>query len=195
MRGSASSARRTTSPAFGDGLDAEQVAVGQRAAGLPRLDGVVVAGADDQVPGAGGGTVGDGHRGSGLDDAEADQVLADAAGQLPAQRVVRGHQQRVRALQGEREVIGDGGVHHLLRVAAADPAVLVVLGQDARVADAQPQAGVLFPGGAEPGRLGELDVAERVGEQGHAAAVFHRLQLLGIPRQDHLGAARPPPGR
>ena len=31
-------------PGAGDGLDAEQVAVGQRAAGLPRLDGVVVAG-------------------------------------------------------------------------------------------------------------------------------------------------------
>ena len=118
-------------PGAGDRFDAEQVAVGQRAAGLPRLDGVVVLGADDQVPGAGGGAVGDGHRGSGLDDAEADQVLADAAGQLPAQRVVRGHQQRVRALQGEREVIGHGGVHHLLRVAAADPAVLVVLGQHA----------------------------------------------------------------
>ena len=46
-------------PAGGDGLDAEQVAVGQRAAGLPRLDGVVVAGADDQVAGAGLGAVGD----------------------------------------------------------------------------------------------------------------------------------------
>jgi len=124
-----------------------------------------------------------------LDEAEADQVLADAAGQFPAQRVVRGHQQRVRALQGEREVISDGSVHHLLRCPAADPAVLVVLGQHCRVADAQPQAGDPFPGGAEPDRLGELDIAERIGEQGHPAAILHRLQLLGITRQDHLGTA------
>ena len=50
--------------AGGDGVDAEQVAVGQRAAGLPRLDGVVVFGADDQVAGAGLGAVGDGDRGA-----------------------------------------------------------------------------------------------------------------------------------
>ena len=146
-------------------------------------------GADDQVPGAGGGAAGDAHRGPGLDHAEADQVIADAAGQLPAQRVVGGHQQRVRAVQGEREVGGRGGVHHLLRLPADDPAVLVVLGQHGGVAGPQPQAGGLFPGGAEPDRLGEPGVAERVGEQGHAAAVLHRLQLLGITGQDHLGAA------
>jgi len=34
-------------PVAGNGLDAEQVAVGQHPARLPRLDGVVVAGADD----------------------------------------------------------------------------------------------------------------------------------------------------
>ena len=83
----------------GDRLDAEQVAVGQRAAGLPRLGGVVIAGADDQVAGAGGGAVGDGHGGAVLDDAEADQVVADAAGQFPAQRVVGGHQQDIGAVQ------------------------------------------------------------------------------------------------
>ena len=53
----------------GDGLDAEQVAVGQGAARLPRFGGVVVAGADDQVAGAGLGAVGDGDGGAGLDDA------------------------------------------------------------------------------------------------------------------------------
>ena len=115
-------------PGRGDRVDAEQVAVGQRAAGLPSLDGVVVAGADDQVPGAGRGAVGDAHRRPGLDDAQADQVVADAAGQFPAQRVVGGHQQHVGAVQGQREVGGCGGVHHLLRVAAADPGVLVVVG-------------------------------------------------------------------
>ena len=39
-------------PGRSDRLDAEQVAVGQRSAGLPRLDAVVVASADDQVPDA-----------------------------------------------------------------------------------------------------------------------------------------------
>ena len=123
-------------PVAGDGLDAEQVAVGERAAGLPRLDAVVVAGADDQVPGTGCGAVGNAHCGAGGDDAEADQVLTDPAGQLAAQRMVGGHQQRVGAVQGEREVGGRGGVHHLLRLAAADPAVPVVLGQHAGVAPA-----------------------------------------------------------
>jgi len=52
-------------PGFGDGLDAEQVAVGQRPAGLARLDAVGVAGADDQVTGAGPGAVGDRDRGPG----------------------------------------------------------------------------------------------------------------------------------
>ena len=146
-------------PARGDGLDAEQVAVGQRPAGLPRLDLAVVAGADDQVPGAGGGAVGDAHRGPGADDAEADQVVADAAGQFPAQRVIGGHQQHIGTVQGQREVVGRGGVHHLLRVTAADPGVLVVFGQHRGITRAQPQAGRLFPPGAEPDRLGELDAS------------------------------------
>ena len=175
---------------WGDGVDAEQVAVGQGPAGFAGLDGVVVAGADDQVTGAGGGAVGDPHHGAGLDGADGDEVVADAAVQFAAQRVVRGHQQGVGAVQGQREVGGRGGVHHLLRVAAADAAVLVVLGQHAGVPLAEPQAGGLFPGGAEPDRVGELGVAKGAGEQGHAAAVFHRLQLLGIPGQDHLGAGR-----
>jgi hypothetical protein len=37
----------------GDRLDAQQVAVGERPAGLARLDVVVVAGAQDEVTGAG----------------------------------------------------------------------------------------------------------------------------------------------
>src|SRR6185437_6033408 len=57
-----------------------------------------------------------------------DEVLADAAVQLAAQRVVRRHQQRVRAAGGQGDVGGRGGVHHLLGFAADDPAVLVVLG-------------------------------------------------------------------
>ena len=173
----------------GNRLDAEQIPVGQRAAGLACLGGVVVAGADDQVAGAGGDAVGNADRGAVLDDAEADQVVADAAGQFPAQRVVGGHQQDIGALDGERQVGGCGGIGHLLRVAAEDPGVLVVLGEHRSVAVAQPQAGLLLPSGAEPDRLGQAGVAEGFGEQGHAAAVLDRLQLQGIPGQDHLGAA------
>ena len=108
---------------------------------------------------------------------------------LAAQRVVGGHQQGVGAVGGERDVGGRGGVHHLLRFPAVDPGVLVVVGQDGGVAVAQAQAGVLFPGGAEPDGFGEAGVAEVAGEQGHAAAVFYRLQLAGVSGQDDLGAA------
>ena len=99
------------------------------------------------------GGVGDGDGGAIGDDAQGDEVLADAAVQLAAQRVVRGHQQRVGAVQGEREVGGRGGVHHLLGFAADDPAVLVVLGQHGGIAVAEPQAGGLFPRGVEPDRV------------------------------------------
>ena len=72
-------------PVVGDGVDAQQVAVGQGPAGFPGLHRMVVAGAHDQVPGAGRGAVGDAHAGAGLNDAEADQIVADAAGQFAAQ--------------------------------------------------------------------------------------------------------------
>ena len=169
-------------PAGGDGLDPQQIPVGQRPAGLPRLEGVVVAGAGDQVAGAGLGAVGDADRGPGGDDAQADEVVADAAGQFAAQRVLGGHQQRVGAVGGQRDVGGRGGVHHLLGVAAEDAAVLVVVGQYGGVAVAQPQAGVLFPCGAEPDWLGEPGVAEGAGEQGHAAAVLRRPAAGWCPR-------------
>jgi hypothetical protein len=112
----------------GNGLDAEQIAVGQGAAGFPGLGGVVVAGADDQVAGTGRGAVGDADGGSAADDAEGDEVVADAAVQLAPQRVAGGHEERVGASGGQGGVGGRGGVHRLLRVAAVDPAVLVVLG-------------------------------------------------------------------
>ena len=174
---------------WGDGLDAEQVAVGQHPAGLPCLDGMVVLGADDQVTGAGFRAVGDADRGAVLDDAETDQVVADAAGQFAAQRVVRGHQQRVGAVRGQGDVGGRSGVDHLLRFPAVDPAVAVVVGQDGGVAVPQAQAGFSFPGGAEPDGFGEPGVAEGDREQGHAAAVFDRLELAGVSGQNDLGAA------
>ena len=64
--------RAAGQPCGGDLLDAEQVTVGQCAAWLAGMDRMVVAGAEDQVPCAGLGAVGDAHRGPGRDDAEAD---------------------------------------------------------------------------------------------------------------------------
>jgi hypothetical protein len=81
-------------PFPGDNLDAEQVAVGQGAPGFPGLDGVVVAGADDQVAGTGLGAIGDADGGSVADDAEGDEVVADAAVQLVPQGVAGGHEYR-----------------------------------------------------------------------------------------------------
>jgi hypothetical protein len=37
--------------------------------------------------------------------------------------------------------------------------------------------------------IGEPHISQRVGEQGHGAAVLDRLQLTGVTGQDHLGAA------
>ena len=127
--------------------------------------------------------------GPGCDDAQGDELVADAAGQLAAQRVLGRHEQGVGAVGGQGDVGRRGGVHHLLGVSAVDAAVLVVVGQHGDVAVAQPQAGVLFPGGAEPDRFGEPGVAEGAGEQGHAAAVLDRLQLAGVPGQDDLPVA------
>jgi hypothetical protein len=82
-----------------------------------------------EVPRAGPGAAGDAGRGPGRDDAQGDEVVADAAAQFPAQRVIGGHQLHIGTIGGERDVGGRGGVHHLLRFPADDAAVLVVLGQ------------------------------------------------------------------
>jgi len=58
---------------------------------------VVVAGADDQIPGAGGGPAGDPHSGATVHDAEVKQVVTDAQGQFLAAGMVGGYQQRVLA--------------------------------------------------------------------------------------------------
>jgi hypothetical protein len=86
----------------------------------------------------------------GRDDAEGDEVVADAAVEL----VASGHQQGVSAAGGEGDVGVRGGVRYLLGVSPGDPGVLVVFGQDGGVAVAEPQAGGLFPGGAEPDGYG-----------------------------------------
>jgi len=63
-----------------NGLDPQDVAVGQASTGLTGLDAVVVAAADDQVPGRRLGTRGDPHRRAAVDQPEVDQVVADPLG-------------------------------------------------------------------------------------------------------------------
>ena len=86
--------------AAGDGLDPQDVAVGQGPARLARLEVVVVGPADDQVPGGGFGAVGDPDGPASVDEAEVDQVVADPGGQFPAAGPVRGHQQDVASGSG-----------------------------------------------------------------------------------------------
>ena len=102
--------------------------------------------------------------------------------------VVGRDQQRVAVTGGQGGVVGCGCLRDQLGVPAADPPVPVVFLQDGGVAVAEPQAGRALPRGVEPHRLGQPDVAEAVGEQGHAAAVLHGLQLLGVARDDDLAA-------
>jgi hypothetical protein len=56
--------------------------------------------------------------------------------------------------------------------------VLVVLIQGGGVSLAQAQGCGAFPGGGEPDRFGELDVAEPVSEQRHGAATFDGGELF-----------------
>ena len=100
--------------------------------------------------------------------------------------MVGGDQQRVGVGGGQGGVIGGGGLDHQLGVTAVDPGVLVVFVGDGTVAVAEPEAGGALPRGAEPHRLGEAGVAEAAGEQGHAPAVVHSLQLLSVARDDDL---------
>ena len=114
-------------PPAGDGLDPQDVPVGQGPAGLACLDAVVVAAADDQVTGRGFGAFGDADRPAAVDQAEVDQVVADPGGQFAAAGPVRGHQQDVPAVQVAGDVGAGGLVHGLVGRGAADAAVLVVL--------------------------------------------------------------------
>jgi hypothetical protein len=155
---------------------------------LAGFGAVVVLGAHDPVPGGDVGAAGEPGSRAGGDDAEVDEVVADPAGQLPPPRVVRHGEQDVAAVQPERDVVAGDRVDDLLGVTADDPAVLVVLLQHRGVPGPEPQAGRALPPGGEPDRVGQPDVAEGAGEQGHAAAVLDRLQLLGVPGDDHFRA-------
>ena len=109
-------------------------------------------------------------------------------GQFPAAGPVRGHQQDVASGQVAGDVGAGGLVHGLVGRGAADAAVLVVLVQRGGVAVAQAQGGGAFPGGGEPDRFGELDVAEPVREQRHGAAAFDGGELFLVPGEHQLAA-------
>jgi hypothetical protein len=178
--------------ARGDGLDPQDVSVGQGPAGFAGLKAVVVAAADDQVPYRRPDAIGDPDRLGVADQAEEDQVTADPLGQFPAAGPVRGHQQHVPAIQAAGHVGAGGLVHGLVGWGATDAAVAVVVIQRGGVALAQPQRGAAFPSGGEPNRLGKLDVAEPIRQQAHGAAAFDRCELLLVPGEHELAAV---PGR
>ena len=162
-----------------DPLDEEDVAVGDAVA-------MVVFPGDDKIAAARLGALSEPYGRAVLDQAEVDQVVADPAGQFAAAFPVGGDQQDV--LPGEP--FGDRGadrvVHDLFRVAAADPAVIVVLAEDGGVPGAQPQAGRPFPLVLEPDRLGQLDVAVLPRQQPHPAAALDGGELLLVPGDQHL---------
>jgi hypothetical protein len=117
---------------------------------------VVVAAGHDEVAPAGGGVVADREVEGWVDLAVADQVVADPAGQFPGLLAGAGEEQDVPSGQvvgGERAA---GQVGCFLGVAVAEPAVLVVAGQDGDVAGPEPEGGVAFPAGGEPDWFGEL---------------------------------------
>ena len=116
----------------GDGLDSQDVPVGQAPSRLARLYLVVVAAADDQIPGRGLGAFRDPDCPAVADQAEVDQVVADPGGQFPAPGPVRGHQQHVPPGQIAGHIGLHGLVHGLLRRGTANPAALIVFIQRGR---------------------------------------------------------------
>jgi hypothetical protein len=90
---------------------------------------------------------------------------------------------RVIAVGGD---VGAGGLAGgVVGRGAADAAVLVVLVQHGGIAGAEAEGGGAFPGGGEPDRLGELDVAEPVRQEHHGAAALDG-ELFLVPGQDQL---------
>ena len=100
-----------------------------------------------------------------------------------------GDQQGVLAVEVVGEPAPVGLLGRLVGGAAAQPPVLLVLGQHGDVADAQPQRRLPLPRVGEPLRLGELHPALAAGQQHHRPAAFHRGELLVIPGNHDLAAA------
>jgi hypothetical protein len=92
------------------------------------------------------------------------QVVADPLAQLPAGVVRPRHQQHVTAGEIGGHVCPAGFFHGFFAGAAADAAVLVVVGQHGGIAGAEPQAGFPLPSGGEADGVGELGVLQLAGE-------------------------------
>ena len=98
-------------------------------------------------------------------------------------------QQGVLAVEVVGEPAAVGLLGRLVGGAAAQPPVLLVLGQHGDVADAQPQRRLPLPPVGEPLRLGELHPALAAGQQHHRPAALDRGELLVVPGHHHLAAA------
>ena len=178
-------------PDFGvgaaEGGDLEGVAVGEGAA--VGVDVGVEAGAD-QVADPGVVAVGQGGL-RGPDGAELGELGLDAAGQVGGFGVGSGEQQHVLAAQVVRQPHRGGPVISSLVVGAADAAVPVVGGDRGRVAVAEADAGLPFPGRVEPADLVQLGGGDLAGEQAEHAAGFDGAELGGIAGGDDPGSGLP----
>ncbi len=116
-----------------DRVRAEQVAVGQRPAGLAGCDLVVVLPGDDQVAGVGAGAVAQAGGAAGCELAPVEQVALDAAGQVVALGVPERGEDHVGAGQVLGEVGAASLLGHLFVTAAVQPGVRVVVGQRGHV--------------------------------------------------------------
>ena len=131
------------------------LADGHRAVVLDRLDAhnvavrepgpVVVDPVDDQIVHARPGAFGQGHRPAAVDQAEAQELAADPAGQLPHVLMAARHQDHVLAVRQQRRRHLRGGLDRLLRQGADDTPLLVVEVRDLGVPGPQPQCRVALP--------------------------------------------------
>jgi hypothetical protein len=171
-----------------DGVDAEQVSVGQGAAWLACVELVGVLPGDDQIADVGPGAFSQACGIARLELAPVEQVALDAAGQIEALAMLERSQGHI----GPGEVLGQVGparlLGHLFVAAAVQPPVRVVVGQRGDLTGADRQRRAAFPVTAETHRLGELGIAQLAGKHRHAAPGLHRAEL-GVILGDHeLGA-------
>ena len=118
------------------------------------------------------------------DGADLGEPGLDAAGEVGGFGVGPGEQQHVLAAQVVGEPHRGGPVVGGLVVGAADAAVPVVGGDRGRVAVAELDAGVPFPGRVEPADLVQLGGGDFLGEQPEHAAGFDGAELGGVAGGD-----------
>ena len=133
-----------------DAAHGVDLAVDDDAAPAAHLDVVVVAASLDDVTDADRDALLAPCHCLAADSAERNQLRPHAVGQVSRFRVGPDDEQGVQAGQGVGQVAAHRGVLHLLDRAAEQPAPVLVLREDARVTDPQPDAGLLLPVGPEP---------------------------------------------